>query len=341
MDETAARDGAGRFSADGLPFFDPRRDWWRVATMAVAQHGVATSGQLVGIGLSARTVRDYARTGRLHRIHHGVYGLAPRELLKLNGLRMAAVLAFGEQAALSHRSAGALLGLIKAEGGPFEVSVPSRAGRPQRPGLRIHRTATLRLDEDVTVIDGIPCTTAARTLIDLAERESAHRLERALDQAEALRLLDLDEFREQIEHNHGRIAAAGRFKRALAIHLPGTTATWTEIEERFLTLIRAAGVPRPQVQAYLDLQDGEPMIRPDFLWRDQGVIVETDGWQHHGSRLSFEADRRRDQRAAAAGFTTLRVTWRQIQSEQERLQRTVASAVSAGAAATWATAWAA
>lgn len=317
---------AGRVSAQGVPFFDPRRDWARVERLALSQHGVATSAQLVGVGLSSRVVRRYAQVGWLHRIHHSVYALTPRPLLKLNGLRMAAVLAFGEGAALSHRSAGALLGLIKAEAGPFEVSVSSRAGRPQRAGLRIHRTATLR-EQDLTVVDGIATTTAARTLLDLAEREPARRIERALDEAAALELLDVEALKEQIEHNHARTLAAGRLRRVLDSHLPGTTATWNELEERFLTLVRAAGLPRPEVQPYLDLGDGEPHIQPDFLWRAQRVIVETDGWKYHRTRDSFERDRRRDQRAAAVGFQTLRVTWRQLTDEPQRVRGTLVAAV--------------
>lgn len=296
--------------------------------MAVAerQHGVVGARQLAAEGLSSASVTRYAQAGWLHRIHHGVYALTPRQLLKLDGLRMAAVLACGEGAALSHQSSGALLGLIKAEAGPFHVSVSSRAGRPQRAGIRIHRTATLRA-EDVTIVDGIPTTTASRTLLDLAEREPARRIERALDQAATLELLDLESLKEQIEHNHARTLAAGRLSRVLGSHVPGTTATWNELEERFLQLVRGARLPRPEVQPYLDLRDGEPHIQPDFLWRAQKLIVETDGWAQHGTRGSFEHDRRRDQRAAVAGFQTLRVTWRQLTVEPRRLQQTLAAAV--------------
>ena len=111
----------------------------------------------------------------------------------------------------------------------------------------------------------------------------------------------------------------------------GSTPTWNEFEERFLALIRSVGLPDPEVQPWLELGDHEPPIRPDFLWRKQSVIVETDGHKHHGTRLAFETDRRRDQRAAAAGFQTIRVTWRQLFAERERLGRTVNAIVTRAA----------
>ncbi|MGO9754047.1 MAG: hypothetical protein ACLP8S_17800 [Solirubrobacteraceae bacterium] len=104
-------------------------------------------------------------------------------------------------------------------------------------------------------------------------------------------------------------------------HIPGSTPTWNELEETFLRLTRGIGLPDPEVQQWLDLGDGEPLIRADFLWRMQRVIVETDGYGTHGTRTSFESDRRRDQRAVAAGWHPIRITWRQLEHESQRLEK--------------------
>jgi hypothetical protein len=163
-------------------------------------------------------------------------------------------------------------------------------------------------------------------------------LERLLDQALTLEVLDMYSLNEQIAHNPGRPKNRAALERVLANHTVGSTPTWNDFEDLFLELIRGVGLPQPEVQPWLDLHDGELPIRPDFLWREQRVIIETDGWGIHGGRESFESDRRRDQRAAAARFQTVRVTWRQMTNEARRLQATLLAVVSAATAATAATA---
>jgi hypothetical protein len=241
---------------------------------------------------------------------------------------MAAVVACGPGAALSHHAAGALLNLLESHRTLTDVTVPSRTGR-RHAGIQIHRSSTLRPD-DVTAIEGIPCTTPARTILDLAGVLSPRRLERVLDAAEAEQVIDLDRLIDQLNRNNGRRRAAGALRRALNEHRVGSTATWNEFEERFLALSRCVGLPDPEIQPWLELGDGEPPIRPDFLWRRQRVIVETDGHKHHGTRRAFESDRRRDQRAAAAGFQTIRVTWRQLIAERDRLGRAILAIVTRG-----------
>jgi len=241
---------------------------------------------------------------------------------------MAAVLACGPGAALSHHSAAKHLGLIDSSRSRIDVTVPSRAGRKRRKGIQIHRSSTLR-PTDVTIVDGIPTTTVARTLFDLAEVSAQRRLERALDQAEIEEVLDVVALFEQIEHNAARVRAAAALGRVLVRHIAGSTATDTKIGERLLAASRRAGLPDPEVQPWLDLQDGGPPIKPDFLWRAQRLIVETDGFKFHRGRAAFERDRRRDQRATAAGFRPLRVTWRQLEDAptlEALLRRLVAGA---------------
>ncbi len=266
-----------------------------LARLTVAQHGVFELDQAVDLGLSARAVQDRAATGRLHRVHRRVYSLAPPQLLTRNGRYMAATLACGPGAALSHRSAGALLELIHWRSARIDVSVPTAGGRSSRNGIAVHRATTLR-PSDIVLVQRIPCTAIARTLLDLAETLDCRGVERALDQAAILEVLDLNELRHQIEHNHTRPAAA-TLQAVLAEHLPGSTPTWNELEERLLALTRRIGIPDPEVQQWLDLGDGGRLIRADFLWREQRVIIETDGYQTHGTRRSFESDRYRDLRA--------------------------------------------
>ncbi len=172
----------------------------------------------------------------------------------------------------------------------------------------MHRTATLTAD-DIQIVNGIPTTSPARTLRDLASRLSPEDLRRAIDRAFDAELLTADD----IGRNRTK-----RLNAALAVR--AETLDMNDLERRFLRIVRSAGLPAPETQAYLDLGDGEPMIRPDFLWRDRNLIIETDGWGMHGKRARFEADRRRDQRAAAHGFQTIRVSRNQVRDEPLRLR---------------------
>jgi hypothetical protein len=192
----------------------------------------------------------------------------------------------------------------------IDVTVPCATRRP-RPGIAAHTSVTLT-DGDVTLVRGIPCTTIPRTLLDLAEVLDRRGVERALDQAEILQKLYIPALLDQCERNAHR-GAATKLRQVLAEHYAGSTATWSELEERFLALIREANLPAPEVNALLVLGDGEPPIHPDFLWREQRIVVEVDGHRTHGTRQAFERDRRRDQRLIAAGWRTLRVTWRQLE----------------------------
>jgi hypothetical protein len=222
---------------------------------------------------------------------------------------MAAVLAAGPGAVLSHASAAALHGLRQTRAAKVDVTIPTRVHRVQ-PGIRIHRSTTLT-DQDTTVVDGIPCTTVARTQLDLADVLSRRGLERAFDQAEILEVFDLLAMQDQLERNRGRRKAVGKVKVVLNEHYIGSTPTWNDFEERFFVICREVDVPVPVVNQWLILDDGGPAIKPDFMWRDQRLIVETDGEKPHGTRQTFESDRRRDQRLLLAGWRVVRITWRQ------------------------------
>lgn len=280
-----------------------------LAELARVQHGVFSLDQLRELGLSARAVHSRVATGRLHRIHQGVYSLTPKSLLTRDGLYMAAVLACGPGAALSHRSAARLHGLRDYGYTRIEVTVPSRSTRT-RSGVLIHRSTTLT-EADVTVVNGIPVTTIERTLFDLAEVTTQRQLERAFDQAEMIEGLHLVKINDQLARNPTR-RAVKKIRKVLTEHYIGSTPTENDFEEALLSITRRLGLPDPRAQFWIDPGDGEPPIRADFAWPEHRIVVEADGHKTHGTKQAFESDRRRDQRLIAAGWRVIRTTWRQL-----------------------------
>ncbi|MBV9167471.1 MAG: type IV toxin-antitoxin system AbiEi family antitoxin domain-containing protein [Solirubrobacterales bacterium] len=295
-----------------------------IACLAARQHGVVGLNQLCELGLSARAIQHRARVGRLHRIYPGVYSLVPASLLKREGRWMAAALAGGPGAVVSHRTAAALNELMRTERTKIDVTILGRTGR-KHPGLDIHRSTTLTA-ADTTNVNGIPCTTVARTLFDLGEVIDGRRLERAFDQAEILEILDMRAIEDQVCRNATR-PAAQRVKRVLEAHYIGSTPTESEIEEAFLALCRRARLPQPEVQQWLHLPDGGPPIRADFLWRHQRVVVETDGDRYHGTHQAARRDARRDQRLTVHRFKPIRTGWRQIFYRPAELEATLRALV--------------
>ena len=288
-----------------------------IGALAERQHGVVGLQQLERFGLGKAAVAKRARDGRLYRIHRGVYAVGhPR--LTVRGRWMAATMACGRSAALSHRSAAALWGILERRGRAAEVTVPSPGARARR-GIDVHRSRTLT-PTDVTVEDAIPCTTVARTLVDLGDVVDTRSLEQAVDQAEALRLFDLRAV-EEVLARAGRRRGVGLLGAVLA-ELSAPAFTESEFEERFLALCRGASLPSPEVQAWIVFEDGTS-FRADFLWRARSLVVETDGYAFHSSRGAFERDRRRDQRLKLAGYEVIRFTWREIADEPERVLGTV------------------
>ncbi|MEO6857264.1 MAG: DUF559 domain-containing protein [Solirubrobacteraceae bacterium] len=261
--------------------------------------------QLEAIGVTPRAAQKRAAAGQLHRVHHGVYSLAPPELLSTKGRYRAAVLAYEPDGVLSHRSAADLHGLRAANQARIELTLPGR-GTCGQAGLQVHRSTTLT-PADVTVKDGIRVTTVARTLADLADVLPDRAVERALEQAVSMEILDGRALDDQLAR-HPRAPCLRRLTKRGPIAAP----TESDLEELFLAVCRRAGLPEPQRQHYIDPGDGAPMIRADFAWPAQRLIVETDSARHHGSARAFHGDRRRDQRLIAAGWRVIRVTWRQL-----------------------------
>jgi hypothetical protein len=253
----------------------------------------------------------------LNTVHRGVYavGHAP---LSTEARWIAAVLACGSRAALSHHSAAALWGLRPTNRSAIDVIAPGRTGR-SRQGIKAHRAGGLRA-ADITSVRGIPCTTVARTLLDLADVVDRRALERAVNEAEVLRLFDFGALEDVLGRVVGR-RGAPILRAVLADYDPKYALTRNELERRFLSLCDGAGVPRPRVNAWVTLDGGGEEV--DFLWREQRLIVETDGGQVHRTRQAFERDRRRDQRLLCAGWRVVRVTWRQLTREPAQVADTI------------------
>jgi len=290
----------------------------RISRLAERQHGVVSLPQLQLLGLSARAVRDRVAAGRLTRVHRAVYGVGHGRLTK-RGHWMAAVLAYGPRAMLSHRSAAGLQGIRPDNHAKTDVTLPTRSARP-RPGIEVHASTTLE-PADVTIIDGIPCTTLPRTLLDLAEVVDERAVEKAINQAEVLRKFDLRAVNEVLSRAAGRRGAA--VLRQVLADYAGPTLTERELEERFFALCRSADLPKPAVNEWITLGGGIA-YKADFLWRAERLIVETDGWGSHGTRQAFENDRRRDRRLSVAGWTVVRFTWRDVEREPEEVTDTLA-----------------
>jgi predicted transcriptional regulator of viral defense system len=280
-----------------------------LAALAGGRHAVFGLDELRALGLSTSAVHKRTASGRLHRCHRGVYSVVPLPLLTRKGHWMAAALACGPGAVVSHVQAAALHGLRPTEASRIHVTVPG-GGRRCRRTIWVHRSRVLT-PADVTTVEGIPCTSVARTLFDISEMISRRGLERAFDSSETLELFDLGAIEDQLERNPTR-AGARKVRAVLDEHYIGSTVTESELEEAFLALCRRIDIPEPQLQQWLMLPDGGPPIRADFLWRGQRVVVEVDGRRFHRTTQAVPRDGRRDQRLTVHGWRPIRTDGHQI-----------------------------
>jgi very-short-patch-repair endonuclease len=270
--------------------------------LAQRQWGVVTRAQLIEVGLRDRGIAEWVRAGRLRRLYQGVYAVGHDRLMR-QGRWLAAVMACGPGAALSHRDAAVLWDLRQSNSAYIDVIVPSQSGR-KRAGLRIHRSSRLRPAE-VTVRHGIPVTTVARTLLDLADVLDGQALKRVITEAEYLNRLDMAALNAVVSANPGRRsarlmeAAAGRRHR-----------TRSKLEQRFLRLLERHRVEEPESGVWIEGYE------TDFLWTRAGLVVELDGFAAHKTRATFDADRLRDRRLWRAGLRTMRLTSEALDDEQ-------------------------
>jgi very-short-patch-repair endonuclease len=255
----------------------------QVAAIAGRQHGVVTREQLEAVGIDKSGVTRRVQLGRLHRLHRGVYAVGHRSL-SWRGRWLAAVLAAGDGAVLSHASAAALWEYLRPIQGRVHVTVGAAVHRSSRPGLRIHRSRTLTA-RDITRRRGIPVTSPARTIEDIRGEVEPYLFRRALRQAELA--------------GH-RVPHLDRVKR-----------TRSDLELLFLRLCDRHGLPRPLVNQRVH------GYRVDFYWPDQRLAVETDSWDYHRGSVAFEDDHDRDLELRAHGITTRRYTGDQLEAAPE------------------------
>jgi hypothetical protein len=272
-----------------------------VADVAARQWGVVDRGQLLALGVSRGALEHWLAVGRLHRVYRGVYAVGHARLGR-EGRWLAAVLACGDGAVLSHRSAAAHWGLLATQAAAIDVT--ARRGRRGTAGIRLHRARFLDA-RDTTTHEAIPITTVARTLLDLAATVRADRLERAFAQALYLQLYDHRAIADVIGRANGHRGRAA-LTHATAREPKLTKSDW---EIRMLALIRKAGFPEPLVN--------HPLLAPDhghcwldFYWPQHHLVVETDSWSAHGHRAAFEQDRAKDAALTAAGLRVVRFTSR-------------------------------
>jgi predicted transcriptional regulator of viral defense system len=287
--------------------------------LAETQHGVVARRQLVEFGVGGTSIDRWLKVGRLYAVHPGVYAVGYRPLTQ-QARWMAAVLFCGNDAVLSHQSAAAMWGIRGGGGATIHVTSPAKA----RSRGSIHRHFSRLPDDEMTVEDGIPVTTVPRTIFDLAAGPPRRLAERAQAVESMLRQAEYRELHDSLSlpallDRYPRRSGARAVRLALARRGESTGRTRSPLEERFLSFLDQHGLPRPQLNAWIDA--GGTSYEVDCLWPAQRQIVELDGWQSHGTRSAFRQDRTRDRRLQAAGYATTRLTWSQLTDEPTAIAR--------------------
>jgi predicted transcriptional regulator of viral defense system len=289
-----------------------------VGRLAVAQNGVMTLPQLEDLGLSEEAILKRVARCRLYRIHQRVYAVTPGVMTE-RGRFMAAVLACGSGAVLSHRSAAYLWGLTEKWNEPIDVTAPNRRGRSPE-GVAAHRDGSLQ-PIDKTSLHGIPCTTVARTILDCATVAPEWEVRKVVAEAEVLRILDKDRLRALLKRSRRRRGVA-RLRLILDTIHPQTERTRSELEHLLLEALARATVPQPEVNVWLPAPDGR-RYQADFLWRDAKRIIEADSRRFHDTDSAFVSDRKRQQQLELAGWRVTRCTWEEVEQEPRRLVLTI------------------
>jgi very-short-patch-repair endonuclease len=271
-------------------------------TLARRQHGVVARRQLTALGFSDEAIRQRIAKGRLHPVARAVYAVGRPELTQ-HGRWMAAILAKGPAAVLSHRSAASLYGIARQQGNAIHVSVPAHSRRRSSRGITVHRRKELGATQKL----GVPVTTIEDTLIDLATQTTTDQLEQAINEADKRDLIDPDALREAVADV--KRPGAARMRKLL----DGFARTDSPLERAFLRIAKQAGLPPPQTQAELNGH------RVDFFWPGLNLVVETDGLRYHRTPAQQAADRVRDQDHLVAGLTALRFTRAQVQHDPTRV----------------------
>jgi len=273
----------------------------RISELASHQHGLVTRSQLLDVGISSSSIQRRQDRGQLRAIHKGVYRVGPLESPRT--MEMAAVLAGGPSALLSHMSAASLWDFVRIPPpSPVHITVPEVAGR-RREGIVFHWTRGLAEDE-VSDLGGLPVTSPSRTIIDIASDLGRREMELVLARAEDQGRIDRASLGKMVDRYH-RQPGVGLI-RELFQSGEDLGLTRSEAERRCLELIRSAGLPKPHTNV---------LVGPyelDLFWPDLGIALEIDGWAYHSSRRRFEGDRRKDNWLRSRGIEVIRLTWRQI-----------------------------
>ncbi len=295
-----------------------------LAEIAASQSGVASVDQMRLAGITPRAAAHRAEQGGLHRVHRGVYAVGHRSIGRLGELR-AALLACGPESLISHGTAAALWGLRDRWPASIDVLVRGQGGR-KIDGIRCRRCRFPAASE-VEVHEGLPCTTPARTLVDLAGMLGDASLQRAVERATVLKRLDLGALDSAMQAARGR-----RGIQALTTILAGWRSDdgsvpdlRSDFEALVLPRLLARGLPAPSCNETLRI--GNERLMVDFLWVSQRLVLETDGRETHATPVAFQRDRRRDQLLIAAGYRVARTTWDQMQLEPDAVVARIGQAL--------------
>lgn len=287
-----------------------------LADLAERQHGLATYRQMRELGLSNGHIHRASKASRLRRVHRGVYAVGHKKLSRC-GRCLAAVLACGDGAVLSHRSAAWLWGFLPSFPAEPEVLVPSKGHR--RRAIRVYRTAGLP-DRDGAVVERIPVTSAARTLFDLTGVVSTRDRARAIDRAKRTGQLDLGAL-DSIIARRSRSTEARLLREALTLYRkPVHDRARSEL--LLIEALEKEGLPLPTINCWVEKWE------IDAYWEAERFAVEVDGWETHGSREAFESDRLRQEEMKLAGIDSIRISARRIETEPEQVARNLRTLLS-------------
>jgi predicted transcriptional regulator of viral defense system/very-short-patch-repair endonuclease len=296
--------------------------WRRLTELAAAQHGVVSRDQMRQLGVSDGVITHWTATGRLHRVFRGSFAVGRPEIDE-RGQMMAAALSCGESAVISHRSASALLGLLDKPPAVVDVIAPGARGRGID-GVRFHRVRPPRPEEAGTV-DGIPCTSPSRTFVDLAGTVGTRTLRSCFERAAQRRMLDVEAIEASLEpRRRGEKALRALLDEwRQAASVSRRKRLKSPLEAKVLPLVLAHGCPTPLTNAPVQLATAR--IEVDFLWPDHRFVLEADSRDFHGTEAAFERDRWRDRELLRVGYSTLRVTSLQAETEPAAIAAAVAA----------------
>lgn len=288
----------------------------------IAEHqlGLVTTRQLAAAGMSRDAIRTRCKRSSLHRVHQGVY-LFGTAILLPGARELAAVLACGDSAVVSHRAAAWLWRFALRVPDDIDITIVGQ-NRRRRAGIRIHRVDALE-KRDLRLKNGIPITSPARTLLDFAAQAGADELEQAIAESYALGLSNEREL-DRVVELHPHRPGAGALKAQLS-RAGGPALTRSEAERLMKALIRGACLPPAIANAPV------AGVSVDFLWPAARLVVEIDGYRYHGHRRAFERDRRKGLVLEAAGYRVLRISWRQLVEEPLVIAATLAVALAGSA----------